>query len=165
LPFCSYEEQFFLPHFKINILHSTVFEHPVAWVDHLIYILWRVTPLNTPFRLFNPLFHNITLTIIQSAVSHLHSLQSYTPIFCRELSVSVSDRKLCELSLQTLWTLRTLITNSSRYSCNGGDITLAQTAQKTVPSHIVAFVSLLGNRHVIPTLRFHWRSSLPSNEQ
>jgi hypothetical protein len=25
-----------------------------------------------------------------------------------------------------------------RYSCNGGDITLAQTAQKTATSHIVA---------------------------
>jgi hypothetical protein len=34
-------------------------------------------------------------------VSHLHILQSYTPTFYRELSVSVSDCKLCELSLQT----------------------------------------------------------------
>jgi hypothetical protein len=50
--------------------------------DHQLY---RVTPLKTSFGLLTHFIYNLThvttITIISYAVSHLHSLQSYTSIF------------------------------------------------------------------------------------
>jgi hypothetical protein len=45
-------------------------------------------------QIVNPFIYNLALTIICSAVSHLHSLQSYTPIFRRELPATVSCQEL-----------------------------------------------------------------------
>jgi hypothetical protein len=103
--------------------------------------LWRVTPLKTPFRLFNPLF---TISHNQSAVSHSHSLQSYTQIFHRALLVSAYNRKLCyRLFLQELFTnfpLRRLadnslykpITNSRQLNCSQVKVKVKVTLRLTV---------------------------------
>jgi hypothetical protein len=46
--------------------------------DHQLY---RFTPLRHTFQIVNWFYYNLTLTIIYYAMSHLHSLQSYTPVF------------------------------------------------------------------------------------
>jgi hypothetical protein len=53
--------------------------HPILSKIHFNIVTCYVT--GDAVQIVNWFIYNLTLTIIYSAVSHLHSLQSYTPVF------------------------------------------------------------------------------------